>query len=161
MLDACLHGSHSRIMSNDLRTSADRNLADAVARLRLADPRPAYRERLRFLKDRSAETYARALEHYEHMVLPELANGNSAMETWIQYGATLAGYTASGRLLSIDATGRAVKYAPPVQEGILVLHVPDDHAAPVLIAASPAAPTPAQQATMDLLVAGHLSLQNA
>jgi hypothetical protein len=145
-------------MSTDLRNAADARLADAAERLRMADPRPAYRGRLRSLKEQQPEAFARALRHYEDTVLPQLAGSDDAMSVWIQYGATIAGYTAAGRLVSIDATGLAAPFTQPVREGALVLHVPDDTAAPVLIAAAPLSPAPPQQATLDLLVHGRLGL---
>ncbi|MEO5509122.1 MAG: hypothetical protein ABIS27_00730 [Longimicrobiales bacterium] len=148
-------------MSTDLRTAADARLAAAAARLHMADPRPAYRGRLRALKEQQPEAFDRALRHYEDTVLPQLAGTEDAMGVWINYGATIAGFTAAGRLVSIDATGRAAAFALPVCEGTLVLHVPDDAAAPVLIAAAPATPAPAQQATLDLLVNGRLGLDHA
>jgi hypothetical protein len=145
-------------MSTDLRAAADARLAAAADRLRFADPRPAYRERLRALKDRQPDAFARALEHYEDTVLPALASGDDAMAVWIEYGATIAAFTATGRLVAIDATGRSTPFAKPVGESLLVLHIPDDNAAPVFIAAAPLQPTPAQQATLDLLTGNRVAL---
>jgi hypothetical protein len=144
-------------MSDDTRARADQNLADAAARLGLADPRPPYRERLRALKEENAEAFAKALRHYEETVLPAVAGGKDVMEAWIQYGVTIAALSSPGRLVSVDATGRANRYMPPVSEGALILHLPDNNASAAMIAAAPVAPTPAQQATLDLLVNGRLS----
>ena len=148
-----------RAMSADIKALADRNLTAAAARLGLADPRPAYRERLRFLKDERPDAFATALRHYEEKVLPELASGDDAIAAWVQYGEAIAGFTAAGRLITVDAQGRALKFATPVPQGALILHVPDDTAAPVLVAASPASPSPAQQATLYLLVNRKLGIQ--
>jgi hypothetical protein len=148
-------------MNEDLRTRADLNLTTAARSLGLADPRPAYRERLRLLKDTQPDAFSRALRHYEDEVLPAVADGRNAIDSWVQYGAFLAALSAAGRMMSIDATGYATRYMAPVTENALVLHVPDDNAAPVLIAVAPAAPAPPQQATIDLLVNGSLGLRSA
>ncbi len=146
-------------MSDDLRTHADRNLNAAAAALGLADPRPAYRERLRLLKDDNPGAFADALRYYEQTVLPALAtDGGDAMAAWVEYGSRIAALTTPGRMHAVDATGAAAKYSPPVREGILLLHIPDDNTAPILVAASPSLPTPAQQATLDLLVHRKLGL---
>ena len=153
-----VHAGILRAMSTDLRAAADANLAAAAARLRMSDPRPAYRDRLRLLKDQNPEAFKRALRHYEETVLPALVSEGDVMAAWVEYGAALAAFTAPGRMVWIDGTGASRKYAAPVQEGALILHIPDDNAAPVLPAALPANPTPAQQAAFDLLVTGRLEL---
>lgn len=148
-----------RAMTEDLRNAADRNLTTAAANLGLADPRPAFRERLRILKDNHPDAFASALRHYESGVLPAISGGGDVLEVWVQYGETIAALTAPGRMVRVDATGRAEKYAAPVQEAALVLHVPDQNDAPVLVTIAPVSPTPAQQATLDLLVHGRLGLR--
>ena len=148
-----------RAMTADIKALADRNLTAAAARLRLADPRPAFRERLRFLKDERPDAFATALRHYEEKVLPELASEGDAIAAWVRYGEAIAAFTAAGRLITVDAQGRAMKFATPVPEAALILHVPDDTAAPVLVAASPSEPSAAQQATLDLLVNRKLGIQ--
>ena len=147
-----------RAMSTDQRASADQNLTEAAARLQLADPRPAFRERLRVLKEEHPEAFARALRHYDETVLPALAAGGDAMAAWVRYGETLGGLTAPGRTVTVDRDGRATKFVPPLAPGSLVLHVPDENGLPVLVAAAPLAPSAAQQATLDLLVNRKLAL---
>ena len=147
-----------RAMNEELRARADRNLRNAAEALNLADPRPAYRERLRMLKEDRPEAFARALRHYEEVVMPVISSEGDVIEAWIQYGSTIAAFTAPGRLLYVDETGYASRYAPPVRQGSLVLHVPDDNSAAVLVAVAPSVPTPAQQATLDLLVNQSLGL---
>jgi hypothetical protein len=147
-----------RAMSDDLRNAADRNLTSAATRLGLADPRPAFRERLRILKDNQPDAFATALRHYETTVLPAIAGGGDVLEAWVQYGETIAALSAPGRMLRVDATGRAERYTAPVTTATLVLHVPDQNDAPVLVTIAPVSPTPAQQATLDLLVHGRLGL---
>ena len=145
-------------MTDDLRTRADANLTAAAATLRLADPRPAYRERLRILKEERPEAFATALRHYEENVLPAIANDGDVMSAWVRYGAALGAHTAPGRMVRVDETGRASAFAPPVQAGSLILHIPDENSAPILVATAPAEPTAAQQATLNLLVNRKLSL---
>ena len=59
--------------------------------------------------------------------------------------------------MSIDHTGLASPFEVSAA-GLLLLFIPDDGAAPVLIALAPATPTPAQHASIDLLVRRKLSL---
>ncbi len=145
-------------MSNELRSRADANLVAAAASLRMADPRPPYRDRLRALKDTDPDAFSRALRHYEETVLPALAEGTDAMAVWAQYGQTLAAFSAPGRMMSIDAAGRAGKLALPLKESSLLLHLPDDNSAAVFVAAMPLIASPAQSATLDLLAHGRLAL---
>jgi hypothetical protein len=145
-------------MNQELRRRAEARLQEAAARLGLSDPRPAYRDRLRVLRERHTAAFDRAIAHYEGTVLPALADGPDPITTWTEYGAFLAGLTADGRSFRIDGTGRAATFRAPVQPNELVLFVPDDAATDVLVMTMPAAATPAQQATVDLLVGRKLSL---
>jgi hypothetical protein len=61
-------------------------------------------------------------------------------------------------MLAIDRTGRATTYRAPTQPETLFIFLPDDRAADVLEAAAPAEPSPAQEATLALLVRRALSL---
>lgn len=146
-------------MTADLRSAADRNLTTAAAGLGLADPRPPFRDRLRFLQANHPDAFATALRHYESVVLPAISGGGDVMEAWVQYGETIGALTSPGRMMRVDASGRAARYAAPVTEASLVLHVPDQNDAPVLVTVAPVSPTPAQQATLDLLVHGRTAIQ--
>lgn len=143
-------------MDPDLRARAERRLQEAAAELGLADPRPPLRQQLRRLREVRAEAFAGAVRHYEAEVLPALEE--DPVGTWLEYARYLGRLTADGNLVSVDGGGRAATYRPPLPPGVLVLFVPDDPAAAVVPAAAPVACTPAQQATLDLLVAGRLAL---
>lgn len=145
-------------MSSELRSRAETRLLEAASALVLADPRPRFRERLRQLRERHPDAFDRAVGHYERTVLPQLADADDPLAAWVDYGAFLAGLEANGRVQRIDATGRATSFQPPAAARDLVLHVPDDTASPVLVLLEPAGPSPAQTATLDLLVNRKLAL---
>lgn len=144
-------------MTNPARARGDARLDEAAAARGYADPRPPLRERLRLLKETHPDAFERARRHFEEQVVVALAEAPDPLAAWLDYAAFLAGLTAAGRMLAVDASGRATPYAEP-SPGALILHVPDDTAAPVLVAASPITPSAAQQATLDLLVNRKLSL---
>jgi hypothetical protein len=145
-------------MSEDVRNRAEDRLSRAVAEGGFADPRPALRERLRALRETGGGGFDEARRHYEEQVLPALATGADPLGAWIDYGAWLAALGAPGRVLAVDALGTAQAYRAPPGPGLLILHVPDDTAAGVLVLAAPAAPSAAQRATLDLLVNRKLAL---
>jgi hypothetical protein len=145
-------------MADELRGTADERLSEALAAGGLADTRPVYRQVLRQLRETHPTAFEKALRHYDEVVLPELGGGADPVDAWIAYGAWLAGLTAAGRVVSVRTDGRAGEYRPPYGAGDLVLHIPESAADPVLLLMRSAAPSPAQQATYDLLVAGRVSL---
>jgi hypothetical protein len=144
-------------MDAELRGRAEARLTAAAAAYGLADPRPPYRERLRVLRENHPAAFEQAIGHYEGVVLPELAAADP-LETWAAYGSYLGGLTAGGRLLDIDASGRAAPWAPPFRAGSLILFVPDDTTSDVLVAVRPLEPSAAQSATIELLADRRLSL---
>ena len=144
-------------MAPENRNAADARLDQAARERGYSDPRPDLRERLRQLKESSPADYRQARTHFEQVVLPALAAAEDPLAAWVDYARFVGGLSAAGRLLAIDPDGQARPDAPPAA-GRLMLYVPDDTAAAVLVAAAPASPTPAQQATLDLLVHRKLSL---
>ncbi|HSJ14174.1 MAG TPA: hypothetical protein VK939_07155 [Longimicrobiales bacterium] len=144
-------------MPADIKSRAEARLIGAASEGGFADPRPALRQRLRELKETRGGAFQEALRHYEEQVVPALAEAD-ALAAWIEYGAWVAGLSAPGRLLAVDALGTARPYVSPAAAGTLILHVPDDTAAGVLVLAAPAAPSAAQQAALDLLVNRKLAL---
>lgn len=144
-------------MASESRDTADARLDQAASERGFADPRQPLRERLRDLKESNPAAFRQARTHYADVVQPALASGDDPLAAWVDYARFLGGLSAPGRMLAIEPDGRARAYNSPAA-GLLVLHVPDDTAVPVLVAAAPAAPTPAQQATLDLLVNRKLSL---
>jgi hypothetical protein len=139
------------------RAHAEARLEAAAAALGLADPRPALRERLRLLRDTQPELFRRAIEHYDAAVLRALADADPIV-AWLEYGAFIGQLTANGRLTAVDAAGRAAPYRPPASAGVVFLFLPDDNAVGALLVAAPLHPSPAQQATIRLLVERKLSL---
>lgn len=137
-------------MDPELRTRAESRLEAAAGAHGLADPRPAYRERLRWLRENDTAAFERAIRHYETAVLPALVDGD-ALAAWIDYGNFLAGLSGTTQLNVIDASGRAASYHAPLPRGSLVVFIPEDTGTPVLIAAMPAEPSPAQEAALQLL----------
>lgn len=144
-------------MDAQLRTTAEQRLTDAAAAAGLQDPRPAYRERLRQLRENDTAAFERAIAHYERNVLPALAAGEP-LAAWAEYGAFLGGLTAAGRLVRVDASGRAEPWQAVPRQLDLVLFLPDDTAGAVLVIAEPLEPSPAQRATIELLVNRKLAL---
>lgn len=144
-------------MADDLKSRAESRLAEAAAARGYADPRPPLRDALRDLKERHPAAFASARQHYEETVMPALARGEDPLAAWVDYASFLGGLTAPGRMLAVDPSGRAAPYRAP-DEGLLVLFVPEDTAAAVLVAAAPAEPSAAQRATVDLLVHRKLNL---
>jgi hypothetical protein len=145
-------------MDPQQRRDAEARLATAAERLGLDDPRPPYRERLRVLRERHPDAFDRAIAHYESAVLPALAETADPLAVWTAYGAFLGKLTSDGTPYRVDASGRSRPFRPPVGPSELVLFVPDDQDADVLLMARPAAPTAAQEATIDLLVNRRLAL---
>lgn len=144
-------------MPPEPRHDADARLDQAARDRGYADPRPALRDRLRELKESSPTAFRQARAHYEQVVLPALGSAADPLSAWVDYARFLGGLAAAGRMLAIEPDGRARGYDAPTP-GLLLLYVPDDTAVPVLVAAAPASPTPAQQATLDLLVHRKLSM---
>ncbi|HEX7051526.1 MAG TPA: hypothetical protein VF188_15070 [Longimicrobiales bacterium] len=138
-----------------LRRTADAHLQRALEREALRDPRHSYRDRLRLLRARSPETFEEARRYYEDVLLPRVAEeGADAVAEWLAYGCRLAALSGPGRIVAVDADGRARAAEPPLPHDRLLLHLPDDDAVPVLALNVPERLSPAQRATYDLLVAG-------
>ena len=142
-------------MDTALRTRAEAGLVKAAEGQGLADPRPSYRERLRTLRQARPEAFDQAVEHYEQTVLPALADAEP-LPVWLEYGRYLASLTAAGKVVGVDASGRAAQWTREAPAG-LVLFVPEDNAADVMVLSQPVAPSPAQSATLTLLVERKLS----
>lgn len=144
-------------MTDDQRRRADERLESALPGTGLRDPRPFYRPVLKHLRDRDADAFARALDHFESVLVPALAAGADALEGWLDYGVLLADAVGPGRLVEVDGTGRARAVGDPASAAGLLLHLPDDPGAPALLLRYPAASSPAQDATVELLVAGRVT----
>jgi hypothetical protein len=133
------------------------NDAKLVAELEaagLVDPRAAYRERLRMLRELNPAAFEEALRLHEAVVAR--AGAESALAAWIDFGCRLGELTSPGVTVQIDEAGRSSPFASGVTG--LVVHLPEDAGAPAMAVAVPSRPTPAQQASLDLLVGKKLAL---
>lgn len=144
-------------MSDDVRARAEARLDEALAERGLADPRPELRDRLRRLRETDPAAFERARRHYDDHTLPLLAEGEP-VEAWVDYARTLGELSGEGRLVAVDAGGRAHACGRNVPPGALVLFVPADASAATFAAVTPATPSNAQRATYDLLVRGRVEL---
>lgn len=148
-------------MTQDPKAEADARLDAALARAEVRDPRPLFRPVLKHLRERDPDAFGRALGHYETVLVPAVAAGADPMGAWLQYGLQLAAAMGPGRTVAVDATGRAVTLeqagVAAAAGGALVLHLPDDDTAPVLVLRYPGSSSAAQDATVELLVAGRVS----
>jgi hypothetical protein len=124
----------------------------ALAEAGFADPRPLYRDLLRRLREVDPEGFRVVADHYESELLPAIADrGVHPVQAWLAYGGGIASRLAPGRLVAVDAPGRARPIdtgAPPA--GALVLHLPEDGSRASLLLA-PRDPSEAQEATTTLL----------
>lgn len=137
-----------------MQEEADRRLEETLERERIADPRESLRARLRAL--RGTAHFDRAVAHYQEALLPGVANGTlDPLAAWLEYGRLIAG-AAPGREVAVDVDGRdGAELADPAS---LLLHVPEERGAPVTPLRAPADPSPAQRATLALLVEGRTRL---
>jgi hypothetical protein len=140
-------------MEEEERNAAEQQLEKALAEQNLRDPREFLRDRLRFLKDRDRADFQKALDYFENVLKPNVSAPDSdpALE-WLEYGKVLAELSGRGRIVAIDATGRATDAPPERIPHALLLHIPDDETTPVLVLSAPHALSAPQQASFDLLV---------
>lgn len=144
-------------MSHDLKPRADEHLDAALAGALVQDPRPFYRVVLKHLRDRTPEAFDRASAYYASELVPAVASGADPLAAWLEYGQRLARELGSGRTVVVDETGRSAETSDPAGDAGLVLFLPDDAGAPALALRCPAVPSPAQRATLELLVEGRLT----
>lgn len=125
----------------------------ALAQSAFQDPRPAFRERLRRLREQQPKAFSTALAYYEEILVPALIGStDEPLSVWIEYGRRLGELTAPGKTFAIDAFGRAHPYRGSGSGAELILHLPDDTATEALALAVPKTLTAAQQANYDLLI---------
>jgi hypothetical protein len=148
-------------MEPEQKIEADRRLEAALESSGVRDPRPYFRPVLKYLRDEDPAAFGRALQYHEGVLIPAVAGGADPLGAWLEYGLRLAGAMGTGRTVEVDATGRARTLETAVPDVAaasgLVLHLPEDGAAPALVLRYPGASAPAQDATVELLVAGRLS----
>ncbi len=144
-----------------LSDEADRRFAARRSETGARDPREYYRGLLRGLRETDPDAYRTLVERYEAEVVQAIAaEGADPLEAWLAFGAVLAQAVAGpGGLHSVDATGQSAPAAPPLPWDALLLHIPEGkggggrggRALPVGL---PPELSPAQRATVDLLVHG-------
>lgn len=142
---------------DDERALADARLDQALAAADTLDPRPVYRDRLRALRT-DAETFSRALEYFETTLVPAVASGAEPLSAWVDYGRFLAERGGPGRVVAVDASGRARPYEAPPAAADLVLFIAADSRRGVTPLLEPRSPSAPQQAAMNLLVRGRREL---
>lgn len=144
-------------MSDDLRARADARLEEALASAAIRDPRPHLRPILKHLKENDPAAYKTALSHLENTLIPAVAADADPLEAWLDYGLRLARLAGAGKMVAIDGSGRATPVETEVPEGALALHLPDAAGAPAAVLRCPRETTPAQDASIALLVLGRVA----
>jgi hypothetical protein len=137
-------------MTDTAKRRSDERTEMAISTAGWVDFREAYRDRLRWLKDTQPEAFAKALAHYNDILVPNIAEGMDPIAEWIEYGKVLGNLSGAGKVVRIDETGRARDLDDSVAG--LILHLPDDTGVPALALAIPAELSDAQRATLNLLV---------
>jgi hypothetical protein len=148
-------------MDPGTKERVDGLLANGFAARSLSDSREEYRNLLRDLRVRDPAAYEKAARHYSSRVLSGIAAGEDALEMWIDYGGFIGSLTETGTLMSIDATGRSAPYGVPFRDGDMVLFVPERGRNGAFVVVAPLEPSPAQSATVGLLVEGWLALKQS
>lgn len=142
-------------MDEAARTEADRRFEEAMEAAGARDPRDFYRQSLREMKESNPEGYDRAVKHFQSVLVPGIASGESEpLGTWREYGRLIAEEAASGATVEIDETGRSRPYSPDSPLDRLVLHLPDQRGMRAILVSLPPSPSPAQRASFELLVRG-------
>jgi hypothetical protein len=154
---SCLHPlpSEEPEMDEAQKKEADRRFEDALEGSGARDPRDFYRKVLRDLRQVNPTGYQKAVDHFQEVLVPSIASGNSEpLWAWREYGRLIAEVTVQGRTVSIDETGRAEPFHPDTPMDRLVLHLPETKGGRAILVSLPPSPSQAQRATYDLLVAG-------
>ncbi len=147
-------------MDESQTNRAEERFEEALKRTGARDPREYYRERLKELRTTNPDAYRSAVQYYDEMLLPSIAEGDAdPIEAWWEYGRRIAEHTVEGRTVEIDPTGRSHPYRRPTPGDRMVLHLPDGSKGRALVVGLPCDLSPAQMASYDLLVAGKQRLR--
>ncbi len=139
--------------------SADDRFALRLEETGARDPREYYRGLLRDLKARDAEAYQGAVARYDEAVVGAIGSGADPLEAWLSFGVELARIVGGpGRTVVVDETGRAAELDGTPTWEAMVLHLPEARGTRALPVGLPPQPSPAQRATVDLLVHGKVRL---
>lgn len=142
---------------SDSKEAVERRTDEAFAASPWQDPRAEYRALLRQLRERNAAAFEEAVRAYETGVVARLGDGTvDPVAAWLGYGRRLAQNAGGGRTVRIDEDGRAHALGDDEipAEPALLLQLPAEESAPAFVVAAPREPSPAQRATVALLVAG-------
>lgn len=142
-------------MDEGLKREADRRFEVAMENSGARDPREFYREALRELRVENPAGYEGAVTHFQEVLVPSIANGESEpLWAWREYGRLIAELTAPGRTVAIDSTGRSHPFESDTPMDRLVLHLPEGKGRRAILISLPPNPSPAQRATYELLARG-------
>lgn len=141
-------------MTDEMKARADARLEAALRDADRQDPRPYYRHALRHLRDRDPDGLERATRYFEDELVPAVAGEADPLGAWEEFGRRLAEELGPGRTLELDATGRARSPDATGARAGLVLYLPDDEQAPILVLQCPKELSPARTAALELLVEG-------
>jgi hypothetical protein len=149
-------------MSEDVQAIADQRFQEALEETGIRDPRDFYRERLRELRTSNPDAYGKGVAHFREVLIPSIAGGDAdPITAWLEYGILLAELTAPGRLVTLDATGKAGPRPASLTGRELLLHLPTDQKQKAIVVGLPPELSDAQRATFDLLVKGKQKLPGA
>ena len=147
-------------MYETLQKKATDLFEERIRQTNTKDPRGFYRKRLGDIKLSDPDAYREAAQHYREKLVPCIAEkGIDPLNVWQEYGCLLAELSAPGMPVEIDVTGKTHEYKPPSPQDSLILHIPKESKVRALIVGLPPELSSAQQATYDLLVAGHQRLR--
>lgn len=147
-------------MPTNLKPQADHLLDQALHTAGLGDPRPASRAQLRRTKETAPAAFAEAVQYYEDVLLPRIAEqGHDPISEWIDYGLLLVRLQgANGQVIQIDRAGRARPCKAPHERADPILHLPDDSRESSTLLMAPLELSAPQRASVDLLVNGKTEL---
>jgi len=147
-------------MYETLQEKATDLFEERIKQTNAKDPRDFYRKRLSDIKTSDPDAYREAVQYYQEKLIPCIAEkGIDPLNAWQEYGCLLAQLSVPGMPVEVDVTGQTHEYKPPSPQGSLILHIPKDSKVRALIVGLPPELSSAQQATYDLLVAGHQQLR--
>jgi hypothetical protein len=136
-------------------TSPDALLEEALASTGTADPRPALRELLRGLRDTDEGAYRTLVARFEDEVIRPIRTRELApLDAWLRFGITLAEARLPVAAIEVGPSGVAAPLDPGAgaRPGFVILHVPAGTSGKATLVQGPEDLSPAQQATVDLLV---------
>ena len=137
----------------EARAAADRRFAELIREAGMPDPRDRYRGWLRELRGQDEAAFRKALEYFDAELVPAVLDPQGdPWRAWTEYGMRLAQRLRAGSPVAIDTTGRSRPADADAPLNDLVLHLPTSTREAALLLRQPARLSPAQEATVGLLV---------